>query len=89
MSPAPRGPLRIEAWIEAARDPLTTPEPLASSRLKAEIYRLHISSFWTQLTLLSIDSLLISVNLSKAWSRVNRPSNMQLTGLDNNTMFSH
>lgn len=39
MSPAPRGLLRIEAWAEAARALLTSPEPLASFRLKAEIHR--------------------------------------------------
>lgn len=34
MSPAPRGPLRIGAWIEAAHAPVTTAEPLANSALK-------------------------------------------------------
>lgn len=37
MSPAPRGPLRIEARIEAARAPVTTAEPLASSALQGSI----------------------------------------------------
>lgn len=35
MSPAPRGPLRIEAWIEAARALVTTAEPQANRALKA------------------------------------------------------
>lgn len=35
MSPAPRGPLRIEAWIEAAHAPVTTAEPLANAALKS------------------------------------------------------
>lgn len=51
MSPTPRGLLRIEAWVEAARAPLTSSEPLASSRLKTEIHRPQISSLQTQLTL--------------------------------------
>lgn len=34
MSPAPRGPLRIEAWMEAARAPAKTAQPAASSTLK-------------------------------------------------------
>lgn len=34
MSPAPRGPLRIEAWIEAARAPVTTAEPLANAAIE-------------------------------------------------------
>lgn len=34
MSPAPRGPLRIEAWMEAARAPAETAQPAASCALK-------------------------------------------------------
>lgn len=37
MSPAPRGPLRIEAWIEAARAPVTTAKPLANSAPQGSI----------------------------------------------------